>query len=667
MEPQRDEVAALFARMRQAWKPPAHLSLSQWAELKFRLSAESAAEPGRWHTLPYQRGILDAITDHRVERVSVMKSARIGYTLMLSATIGYFIDQEPSSMMVVQPTLGDAKGFSKETIGPMMRDVPALAEIAFTESEEKGQKDSSATLTHKSFPGGVLSITGANSGTGLRRISRRVVLLDEVDAYPPSAGHEGDPIKLAEKRAEYFWDRKIIAGSTPLVAGVSRIEEMFEAGDQRRYYVPCPHCKHMDYLRFNVQRDDEELDAGHLMKWDKGKPETAYFMCRECGCVIDESHKRAMLEGGEWRADREFKGHASFHIWAAYSLSPNATWAHIAIEVVEAKGNPLKLQTFVNTTLGETWKEKGEAPDWERLYERRELYPIGSVPEGARWLTCGVDVQKDRFVYEVVGWAANKESWSIEKGMLFGDTALEETWKQLDVLRARTFPSSSGELPIALLAIDSGYNTQMTYTWARQYVMSSVIACKGVSGMRMLISTPSSVDVTIQGKKLKRGYKVWPIGVDIAKSELYAWLPMRRKPNMPTPAGYCHFPEYDEEFFQQLTAEHLVPVVNKVTRRRTLQWHVQPNRENHFLDTRILARVAMALLGIDRLPADERGAAGTPAKAAAKTKELDPGVTAPAVTTAPLTPDAPPARGGFWKKRGEREASSGSSWFKRRR
>lgn len=633
-----------------ALRPPPKLTLSQWADRHFYLSAESAAEPGRWRTLPYQRGILDAITDPAVERVSVMKSARVGYTKCINAAIGYFIHQDPCPILVVQPTVEDAEGYSKEEVAPMLRDCEVLAGLV----QESSVKTSAQTILHKSFPGGVLSMVGANSGRGFRRVSRRVVIFDEIDGYPPSAGAEGDQIKLGERRSEYYWNRKLVAGSTPLVAGASRIEEMFQAGDQRRFYVPCPHCGHMDYLRFSDRADDDR-SAGHVMRWDKGSPEAAYFVCSEGGCVIEETSKRAMLDAGEWRAARDFAGHASFHIWAAYSLSPNATWGQIAVEFLEAKaGGPEKLKTFVNTTLGETWKERGEAPDWERLQQRRESYAIGTVPAGVVVLTAGVDVQKDRFVYEVVGWSPNKESWSVDAGEIHGDTALEATWSKLDELLARAFPCDDGrELSIAMLGVDSGYNTQMVYSWARQHPMSRVIATKGASGSRMLVGAASPVDVTVGGKRLSRGYKVWTIGVDLAKGELYGWLRLRRGDGDP-PSGYCHFPEYGEEYFKQITAEHLVTTVNRRTRRTKLEWQVLPNRENHYLDARIIARVAASVLGLDRL-------APRPPAAHPSAPPPAPRTSAPPAS-APSTPSSPPRSG--WLGKGPRSTGRRGGWLK---
>lgn len=599
-------------------KPPPELTLSEWADEHFRLSAESSATSGRWSTLPYQKEILDAMTDPRVTYVTLMKSARVGYTLMATAAVGYYIHQAPCSILIVQPTVEDAKSFSKETIAPMLRDVPVLSEIVHDDTDDDGPKDS-GTILHKKYPGGVLSMVGANSGSGLRRISRRVVILDEIDAYPASAGADGDPVKLAEKRADYFWNRKIFVGSTPLVAGHSRIEERFEAGDQRRFYVPCPHCGHRDFFVFT-----EREGGGHFMQWPKDKPEEAYFVCSKNGCVIEHKNKREMVALGEWRAAQPFKGHASFHIWAAYSYSPNATWGQIAAEFLEAKrGGPETLRVYVNTVLGEVWHLRGDAPDWERLYQRREHYSIGSVPAGVKFLTAGVDVQKDRFVFEVVGWSASKESWTIDAGVIPGDTSNESSWLALDGLLARQYESAAGPMSILMLAVDSGYNTQQVYNWVRRHAPNRVIAVKGMTTARALVGAPTPVDVLHNGKRYRGGGKVWPVGVDVAKAELYGWLrlnPPTTESGLPHPPGFCHFPELGEDYFKQLTGEHLVSSVkrNGFTQH---EWQLIPGRENHYLDCRVYARAAAAVAGLDRMTPKE-----TPAK---------PSVSTPRATVAP--------------------------------
>jgi terminase, large subunit len=594
--------AEIFVRARQALRPPPRLNLSEWAEAHFYLSAESAAEPGRWRTLPYQRGIMNAITDPSVTRVSVMKSARIGYTKIVNATVGYYIHQDPCPIMVVQPTIEDAQGYSKEEIAPMLRDCPSLALIV----PEPKTRDSDNTILLKRFPGGSLSMVGANSARGFRRVSRKVVIFDETDGYPASAGSEGDQIQLGIRRTEYYWDRKIVDGSTPTDAGRSRIENAFHAGDQRRYYVPCPHCHAMQVLVFRQ------------LKWPKNKAELAVYVCIHCGAEIEHSQKRDMVTAGEWRpgphaqfpdapAPAPFHGHVSFHIWAGYSFSPNATWAQLAKEWIDANQRGAEhLKTFINTALGEPWQDRGEAPDWERLYQRRDLYQLGTCPLGVLLLTCGVDVQKDRLVYEVVGWGREKRSWSIDAGVLPGDTSDftgRGPWPALEQLLARRFDHESGAgLSIAMLAIDSGFNSQNVYAWARKHPMSRVIAVRGVPTAHVLIGMPQPVDVTLGGRKLKRGYKVWAVASGMAKSELYGWLalqPPTKESGDVDPPGFCRFPEHGEEYFKQLTAEQLVTHRNP-RGYMSFQWEVVPGRENHFLDTRIYARAASAVVGLDR-------------------------------------------------------------------
>jgi phage terminase large subunit GpA-like protein len=633
-----------------AWRPPPKLSLSQWAEEKFYLSAESSAEAGRWKCMPFQVGIMDAISDPTIPFVTLMKSARVGFTKCINAAIGYHMDQDPCSMLVVQPTVEDAKGWSKEELAPMLRDVPALAELAVKDLDEGGPKTSKNTIQAKRFPGGVISIIGANSGTGFRRISRRVVILDEVDAYPASAGSDGDPVKLATRRSDFFWNRKRVAGSTPLVKGSSRIEALYEEGDQRRFHVPCPQCGHMDILVWS-KRDS----GGHYLTFDEADPDGAFFACSKNGCPIEHKDKRWMMERGEWRAAKPFAGHASFHIWAAYSYSPNATWGQLVREFLEARKSPETFRTFVNTVLGETWQERGEAPDHERLFSRRETYQVGTVPEGVLVLTAGVDVQKDRWVYEVVGWGPDKQSWSIEAGEIRGDTAREEDWAKLDELLEREFPAADGTgVRIRTLAVDSGFQTQLAYLWTRRIGWPRAIAVKGVSGANSLLGVATKVDVKAKnGKRLPRGARVWPVGVDIAKQELYGWLRLDRgETTGPFPRGWCHFPEHPEEYFKQLTAEQLVEFRNRRTGRSKREWHVIPGRENHWLDARIYARAAAAAAGLDRIRPTPPPPIGTrapePPAAPAQAKALETAAPAPTPKEPPPkpAPKPPPQRAG---------------------
>lgn len=670
-EPSLDEfdttvaVDALIARSVRALRPPSRVTLSQWADQHYYLSAESAAEPGRWHTLPYQRGFMDAFTDPEVTQVSLMKSARVGWTKCLNAVIGFYMHQDPCPVMLVQPTIEDAEGYSKEEIAPMLRDCPTLAAIV----PPAKTRDTDNTILAKRFRGGSLSMVGANSPRGFRRVSRKVVLFDETDGYPPSAGSEGDQIQLGIRRSEYYWDRKIGAGSTPTTAGASRIEALFYSGDQRRYYVPCPDCGYMQVLQFKHFR------------WPAGRPELAHYVCIGCGVEIQPTHKPAMVAAGEWRPGPHpqfpddplpapFAGHASFHIWAAYSYSPNATWGQLAVEFVDAnRKGPEHLKTYVNTVWGEPWRERGQAPEWQRLYDRRERYAMGTCPAGVVFLTAGVDVQKDRLVYEVVGWGRDKRSWSIDAGVLPGDTSLSGAkgpWPALEALLNRKYPHESAavEMGVSMLAIDSGFNTQTVYNWARGFPMSRVIAVRGVHTAHVLVGSPSRVDITVSGKKLKRGYKVWPVASHVAKAELYGWLALlpptdeARAEGAEDPPGFCHFPEHGEDYFKQLTAEQLISA--KTKRGTVFSWELIPGRENHYLDTRVYARAAAAVAGIDRFKESDWAALEKSLGVA----PVKPGPTPPSGSEPPPTPPTPtPAKGqGGWLQR-----PSGGSWLGGRR
>jgi len=525
-----------------AFKPPRKLSLSEWADTYAVLSAESSAEGGRWHTLPYQKGIMDAISSNSVEQVTVMKSARVGYSKILNHVIAYHIHQDPAPIMLVQPTIEDAQGYSKEEIAPMLRDTPCLAGLV---SEAKA-KDGANTILQKQFPGGTLSLVGANSPRGFRRVSRRIVLFDEIDGYPSSAGAEGDQIKLGIRRTEYYWNRKIVAGSTPTVKDFSRVERMFQQTDQRRYFVPCPHCTHMQYLRWPN------------FAWTDSDPATVAYKCENCAELIPHSKKRWMVERGEWRPTAPGNGrHVGFHIWAAYSYSPNASWPQLVEEFLDAKHDAEALKTFVNTVLGETWEDEYASKiGADALLERaaKETYAHTIAPPEVLALTIGCDVQDDRLSLSVWGWGREEEGWLIDRIKLYGSPSRPEVWKQLDEVLAKPYTNEADEpLKVLCCAIDSGgHHTQEVYAYSRDRHAIGVIAIKGVGQKgKPVLGKPSKVDVNYKGKALKKGAQLFTVGVDGIKSLLFG----RLKHNEPGP-GYLHFyPTIGADYFQELTAE----------------------------------------------------------------------------------------------------------------
>ena len=589
------------AEIERAWRegllPDPLLTVSEWSDRHRMLSSKASAEPGRWRTsrTPYLKAIMDCLSPTSpVERVVFMKAAQLGATEMGSNWIGYVIHHAPGPMMAVWPTVEMAKRNSKQRIDPLIEESAALVELI----APARSRDSSNTILAKEFRGGVLVMTGANSAVGLRSMPVRYLFLDEVDGYPLDVEGEGDAISLAEARTRTFARRKIFIVSTPTISGASAIEREYESSDQRRYFVPCPHCSHRQWLRF------EQL------RWEKGQPESAAYVCESCDAPISEHHKTWMLEHGEWRALAPENGAktAGFHLSSLYSPVGWRSWREIAVawELAMSKesGSAAAIKTFKNTELGETWVEEGEAPDWQRLVERREDYPVGSIPPGGLLLVGGADVQKDRIEASIWAFGRGKESWLVEHRVLMGDTARDAVWKQLADLLAENWTHASGAaLPLIRFAVDTGFATQEAYTFVRAYRDPRVMAVKGVARGAALIGTPTAVDISKGGKKLRRGIKVFSVAVGIAKLELYNNL--RKSADVAEdgitaiyPAGFIHLPHVDAEFIQQLCAEQLI------TRRDRngfpiREWQKMRER-NEALDCYVYARAAASAAGLDR-------------------------------------------------------------------
>jgi phage terminase large subunit GpA-like protein len=369
-----DGAEALLRAWGRGLTPDPWLTVSEWSDTHRWLSSRASAEPGRYRTerTPYMRAIMDALSPgDPTQRVVFMKAAQVGATEAGNNWIGFVIHHAPGPMLAVQPTVELAKRNSRQRIDPLIEESPALKERV----RPARARDSGNTQLSKDFPGGVLVMTGANSAVGLRSMPARYVFLDEVDAYPASADEEGDPVGLAEARSLTFAHRrKVFLVSTPTIRGVSRIEREYEASDQRRFFVPCPHCGAMQWLRFE------------RLRWEKGKPETAAYHCDACDEPIEEHHKPAMLAAGEWRATAEARDARTvgFHLSALYSPPGWKSWADIARDKETAAGSDEAERVFRNTVLGETWIETGDAPDWQRIAERREDWPAGTVPGQGR-------------------------------------------------------------------------------------------------------------------------------------------------------------------------------------------------------------------------------------------------------------------------------------------
>lgn len=579
-------IGGLFAGLR----PEPRLSVSQWADTYRHLSAVSSAEPGLWRTsrTPYLREIMDNLSAWSpVVMVVVMKGAQVGMTEAGNNWLGYIIDVSPGPTLAVMPTVDLAEKNSKIRIDPMI----AATERLKNKIRPARARDSGNTTFLKEFPGGVLSMTGANSAAGLRSMPARFLFLDEVDSYPQDLQGEGSPIELAKARTRTFARKKIFALSTPTIEGQSIIQAEFDQTDQRYYHVPCPECGFAQKLEFGQ------------LRWEPGKYDQTCYQCAGCGHLIAERFKTVMFAAGHWVAEcpeNASPTKVGYHINSLYSPFGWYSWGDAAEEFDRATkdNDDNRMKTFVNTVLGQCWVAKGEVPPWKELFNRREAYPANVPPVGVCLITAGIDVQADRLEVEIVGWGKGKESWSIDYRVFYGDPAEAEVWAKVDALINTTWTRSDGiVLPLYRVAIDSGYATSHVYQFCRKYPANRVVPVKGQDALAVAVSAPRAVDKTQKGKEVAGGTRVWSIGTSFLKTELYGWLRLSLLEDGSAPAGYCHFPEYDETYFKGLTAEKLQFKIKNGYKK--FEW-VKHYSRNEPLDCRVYARAAAAQAGIDR-------------------------------------------------------------------
>lgn len=569
-----------------AWRrglaPEPQLTVSQWAD-KNRILPAANAEPGPWRTsrVPYLREIMDCMSvASPIERVVFMKGAQTGGTEAGMNAIGYWISHAPGLILAVWPSIDMVRRNSRTRIEPLIEGTPAIRErIAPPKSRDSGN-----TITLKEFPGGALVMTGANSATGLRSTPARYLVLDEVDAFPADADEEGDPVALAIQRTVTFRGRrKILLISTPTIAGVSRIEKAYAESDQRKYFVPCPHCTTFQVLEWSS------------VKWDEDAPRKAFYACRACGGVIEERDKPSMLAQGEWRATAKGDGlTAGFHLSALYS--PFESWGEIAVDFLACKHDPVRLKSWVNLKLGEAFEDRETAPiEADTLMARADQdEDWGEIlPDGVALITAGVDTQDDRLEAEVVGWGLGEESWSLDYQVFWGDPAKPDVWQQLDGFLARRFrhPRAVPDLSIAATAIDSGGHRTgevMKYAQARQNRRVWAIKGRGGPGVPSWPKRPPK-------PKRNQLAPLFIIGVDGIKHTLLARLRITE----PGP-GCCHFPaDRDRDWFLGLTSERPVRKWKKGVAR--IEWLVDSGVRNEPLDCRVYAAAALQGLGTVRV------------------------------------------------------------------
>lgn len=594
--------------------------------------------PGRWQTsnVEVARGPMLAVTDPTVHTVTVMSSTQLMKTELLNNTVGFHIHQDPAPMLLIQPTDKLGESWSKDRFDKMRRDSAVIREKV----RDPRSRDSTTTLTHKDFPGGHLTIVGANSPVDLASRPIRIVLADEVDKYPASAGEEGDPLSLAEERTAVFWNRKMVRACSPTIAGASKIEAEYESSDQRKPFMACPHCGTHQVLEWERVKWDKTETGQHL-------PETARYHCIECEEPWEERDRQRLLRTENsisWRQTKPFTcceveqtpaawdsegrslcnvcgslspfdGHAGF--WGSKLYSPWGGLADIAKKWLAAtrKKNVNLLKVFYNTQLGLPFQGEHEAPEWRQLYERRDRYDLGTVPKGAVFLTAGIDVQRNRVEMHVWGWGRGMESWLVDVIILEGVSAdiNNSMWTELEAKIAQTWPHEGGkDMPLTRVAIDTGDGLTMSvvYEWVRRQGRGLVTAIKGDREKVNAVSPvdgPKWMDVTIKGKKIRRGLALYMVSGPVYKSETYRYLRLEKPTDEDIaengvcyPDGYIHIPQgVTSEWVEQLVAEQLVTEKKKTSGFTTLRW-VKTRERNEALDCRVYARAMANLIGADR-------------------------------------------------------------------
>jgi phage terminase large subunit GpA-like protein len=612
----RAELDAAIARGLRALEVPPPVRMSVWAEEHFYLSAESSYVEGRWKCWPFQRAMMDVIGSDAVQIVTVRKSARVGYTKILLAAIAYFAQHKRRNQGLYQPTDDDRDEFVNTELDPMIRDVKVLRTVF----RDAGRKSKNNTVKFKKFSTGVLHVRGGKAAKNYRRLTLDTVYYDELSGFDRDIEKEGAATKLGDKRLEGSTFPKSVRGSTPKIKGHCNVEDSEASADLRlRYHVRCPGCDEEHPLEWGGK------GAKNGMRWQGGNPDSVAHI-HHCGYLLTQAEYLQIWGEGRWKSDTgvsiDAEGrfvdaagqvipaprHVAFHVWTAYA--PQATWPQLVREFLDAKakakrGDIADLKTFVNTTLGETWEEKGDTADEHELQKRAEPYALKTVPVGALILTAGIDVQDKRWEIGVWGWGRGMESWAVDHHIIEGNPASEEDWDPVAEYLRRRYPQAWREgnsLPIEASSIDSGHHTQAVYNFVRKYAgQLRLHAVKGSSDEgKPIKGVASAQDVSWQGKTYKNGVKLWLIGTDTAKDLLHGQLQIAPPlPGQPCP-GYVHTStDLPREWYEQLTAETRIPV--KTPRGEVLRW-IKRRPRNEVLDTRNYATHAAHMLDLHRYP-----------------------------------------------------------------
>lgn len=594
-ESEKDRVNKLntcLAKILSGMKPPEDLTVSQWADKNRRLTSESSAEVGKWRTsrTPYMFDILDSFTGPLIEHIVVVAASQVGKSETINNMVGYCIDQDPGPILLIQPTIDDVKRYSEMRIAPMIRETRCLKrKVADPKS-----RDAANTKRQKSFPGGVLVMTGSNVAHDLSSMPIRYVFGDERDRWATSAGSEGDPWELAVARTRTFYNKKMVEVSTPTVKGASAIENSYNLGTMERWKTQCPHCGEYVELTFdNIRFEYDAAENGDKKIFHISE---IFYVCPECGGISDEHTMKS--QPAKWVATvpEARKHHKTRSFWLTAWVSPWATWESIILQFLQAGTDSAKLQVVYNTQFGELWEERGDIASEDDVMARREVYEA-EVPDGVLLLTCGVDTQDDRLEYEVVGHRRYGETWGIKKGVILGRPDTEEVWERLDEVLSHKYKFKSGvSLQISLTFIDEGgHFTQEVrqHCLARQY--DHVFAIKGANRPDIpYTAPPKKQKIVVNGKVIGQVW-VYEIGVNAGKQKIVDNLRVQ-SPG----ANYCHFPlrdDYGKQFFKQLMSEHLAYVPKL---KHPWQWQKIPGHErNEAFDIRNYNLAACEILSPD--------------------------------------------------------------------
>jgi phage terminase large subunit GpA-like protein len=611
----RRGAARLNKAMRKAlagMTPPDDLTVTQWAEAKRRLSAESAAEPGPWRTerTPYLREPMDAFTDPKVRHIVMVAASQVGKSEFLNNCIGYIIDEDPGSILFIHPTTIDAQEYSKLRIAPMLRDSPALRQkIAAPKS-----RDSHNTILQKAYPGGILTMCGSTEAHALASKPIRYVFGDERDRWATSAGNEGDPWDLAMARQTTFYNAKAVEVSTTTIKNASAIEAAYYTGTMERWNSKCPHCGEYHEIRWSdIRFEYDEIIVSHKKTY---KVKKVYYTCPGCGCISTEAEmKRAPAK---WIAENpEAYGQGTRSFWLNAFVSQWASWESIVLKYLNALGSTKKMQVVFNTCFGEPWEDRGDIEDEDSLLARREDYgkdkngePV-ELPPGVLVLTAGVDTQDDRMEYEIVGHGFFGETWGIEKGIVMGRPDDDTTWNKLDEVvfdRVMRFENGVG-LRVSMSFVDEGgHFTQSVRAQCNARISKKVFCIKGMPGQdKPYISPPKKQKIFVNQIAVGTCWQ-YQLGVDSGKEIIMDNLRVQ------TPGQkYCHFPkrdDYGSAYFAGLLSETKVYDPNK---KQPWSWKKIPGHErNEPLDCRNYALAAFKALpkNLDEIDRQIKAASG---------------------------------------------------------